>query len=121
MPDLLNYARTMRQQPTPAERKLWQALRLKQIGRKWRRQAPIGPYIVDFYCPDLRLVVEVDGATHGEPASDKLRDAWLNARGFTLLRFWNNDVMANLPGVLERIAAYPSPNPLPQGEGAFSS
>jgi BirA family biotin operon repressor/biotin-[acetyl-CoA-carboxylase] ligase len=121
MPELLTHARTMRQQPTPAERMLWQALQLKQIGRKWRRQAPIGPYIVDFYCADLRLVVEVDGATHADSDRDNLRDAWLRAQGFTILQLWNNDVLGNLPGVLQRIAAYPSSNPLPRREGAFSS
>ncbi len=111
----------MRQLPTPAEAKLWQAVRQKQLqGRKWRRQAMIGPYIADFYCPELRLIIEVDGATHAEPGDDTIRSAWLQLQGLTILRFWNNEVMGNLPGVLEKIAAYPSPNPLPQGEGAFS-
>ena len=120
-PILRKHARSMRQQPTPAENQVWQALRTKKIvGRKWRRQVPIGPYIVDFFCPELRLVVEVDGATHADGALDEMRDRWLRLQGYDVLHFWNNEVLGNLSGVLERIAPYPSPNPLPQGEGALS-
>ena len=116
---LRTHARTMRQQATPAEHRLWQALRMKQVcGRKWRHQVPTGPYIVDFFCPQERLIIEVDGATHAD-ASDERRDAWLRLHGYQLLHVWNNEVLGNLSGVLERIAAYPSPNPLPQGEGAL--
>ena len=118
MPTLRDHARAMRQQPTSAENKLWQALRAKQIlGRKWRRQVPLGPYIADFFCPELRLVVEVDGATHAEGQDDDARDAWLRARGYDVLRLWNNEVLGSFSGVQERIAAHPSPNPLPHGEG----
>ena len=120
-PSLFQHARTMRQQPTPAERILWHALRAKQTdGRRWRRQYPIGPFIVDFYCSTTRLIIEVDGESHVDSPTDARRTAWLHTQNMELLRFWNNEVLGNLSGVLERIAAYPSPNPLPQGEEAFS-
>ena len=104
----------MRRQPTPAERKLWLALRNRQVdGLKFRRQVRLGPHIVDFYFPAGRLAVEVDGATHADPG-DAERDAWLIAHGYRVLHVWNNDVMANLPGVLEAIqVAARSPLPLP--------
>ena len=110
----------MRQQPTPAEQKLWQSLRAKQMhGQKWRRQVPIGPYVADFFCPALRLIVEVDGANHVDSLADDARTAWLSARGYRILRFWNNEILGNLSGVLERSAAYPegtdSPPPLERG------
>jgi dTMP kinase len=98
------HARTMRQLPTPPERRLWRALRAKSLdGLKFRRQAPIGRYIVDFCCHEAKLVVEVDGITHAEPGSDAVRDAWLRGEGFLILRFWNNEIMANVAGVLETI------------------
>jgi very-short-patch-repair endonuclease len=74
-------------------------------GIKFRRQAPIGAYIVDFVAFERRLVIEVDGGQHAEEEKDKdiLRDAWLSSQGFTVLRFWNNEVLQNLEGVLETI------------------
>jgi very-short-patch-repair endonuclease len=91
---------------------------MKQVGgRKWRRQVPIGPYIVDFFCPQLRLVVEIDGETHVDSLTGDTLTAWLAARGSIVLRCWNNNVLSNLSGVLVLIAAHPSPNPLPEGEG----
>ena len=119
----------MRRNPTPSERVLWRALRAKAIdGLKFRRQEIIGRYIVDLYCSAAKLVVEVDGATHAESATDPTRDAWLATQGIQVFRVWNNDVLSNLDGVLrviaERAAARlaPPPNPLPQGEGEpFSS
>ena len=124
---LLNHARTMRQVPTPAERRLWRALRNRQLhGLRFRRQAPIGPFIVDFFCPECCLIVEVDGATHADPAADASRDAWLRSRGLRLVRFWNNDVMGNMEGVLHRIAeacsaSAPTPPPTPSLKGRGSS
>ncbi len=115
-----DYARAMRREPTPPEKLLWRALRSEQVnGLKFRRQQPIGRYIVDFYCPSLKLVVKVDGATHVDDSRDAIRDAWLSAQGIRVLRFWNNDVMGNLSGVLSSIlaGATPPPGPLPQGEG----
>src|SRR5262249_17331095 len=74
-------------------------------GLSFRRQFPIGPYIVDFVCLEARLIIEVDGGQHAadEAAYDAKRDAWLRGEGFRILRFWNNDVLKNLRGVLERV------------------
>jgi very-short-patch-repair endonuclease len=98
-------ARELRRNQTDAERKLWRSLRLlKRDGFHFRRQAPIGDFIVDFACISAWLVVELDGGQHNlEPGrtSDAARDARLRRRGFTELRFWNNDVMANSDGVME--------------------
>ncbi len=103
-PRRLDRARTMRREPTRGEAMLWRALRTRQIdGLKFRRQAPIGPYIADFFCPSARLVVEIDGATHTDPAADAARDRWMRAQGLRVLRFWSDDVGGNLDGVLERI------------------
>lgn len=114
----------MRKNPTPAERKLWQALRSKAFdGLKIRRQVPFGPYILDFYIPQYRIAIEVDGATHADPLHDLNRTNWFESQGIRTLRFWNNEVMGNLEGVLGAIladigrVAPPPPAPLPQGEG----
>jgi very-short-patch-repair endonuclease len=76
-------------------------------------------FIVDFFCPEARLIVEVDGVTHVDRGADAERDAWLQSRGYAVLRLCNNEVLGNLDGVLRVIAdaATPPPNPLPQGEG----
>ncbi len=98
-------ARRMRKTMTPAERTLWYALRDRRfMGLKVRRQVPIGPFIVDFLIPDHRLIIEADGAGHGSPR-DGARDAWLSAQGFRVLRLWNREVLNNLPGCLDLIAA----------------
>jgi len=98
-------ARDLRRHMTDAERKLWRALRDRQrLGCKFRRQHVLGPYIVDFACLAPATVVEVDGGGHAWQAGrDARRDAWLSAQGFVVLRFWNNEVMDNLPGVLAAI------------------
>ncbi len=104
---LLNRARHLRREMTDAERKLWSVLRDHQLdGCRFRRQAPIGPYVVDFVCHEARLVVEVDGSQHGEQrglAHDAVRDSWLATRGYRVLRFWNNDVLSNIDGVAEAL------------------
>ena len=84
--------RELRKNPTEAERSLWKELRFRQIGGyKFRRQQPLGDYIVDFVCFEKRLVVEVDGKQHSEQIEhDFKRDEWLKAQGFFILRFWNN-------------------------------
>ncbi len=109
---------------TAPERRLWGAVRGGQIGVKLRRQVPLGPYIVDFYCAAARLVVELDGVTHVESGPDRVRDAWMSAHGYRVLRVWNSAVMSNLAGVLHLIqmecGTAPSPNPLPRGERAFA-
>ena len=114
---LLDFARTMRAAPTDAEHRLWQHLRAGRLGEfKFRRQQPLGKYIVDFVCLEARLIVELDGGQHSESVSDIARDAWLRSQGFVVLRFWNNDVFENLAGVVEQILvklqATPSPQPL---------
>ena len=121
------FARTLRADSTDAERRLWYYLRARRTaGAKFRRQHPIGPYIVDFVCVDSRLIVEVDGGQHQENARyDNKRDRVLHSRGFLVLRFWDNDVLLRTSEVLEKIYEVaqqrrPSPPaPLPQaGEGS---
>jgi len=107
---------------TEAERKLWYRLSRGQLqGWKFRRQVPVGSYFADFLCAEARLIVEVDGSQHHEVQleHDEARDAWLKSQGFRVLRFWNNQVMNELDGVLEMILQQltPPPSPLPQGEG----
>jgi very-short-patch-repair endonuclease len=95
----------LRNNPTEAERILWQHLRLRQLGgHKFRRQQPLGEFIVDFVCLEKRLVVEVDGGQHSSKvAYDEQRTAWLEQQGFRVLRFWNNEVLQNIEGVGEAI------------------
>jgi len=97
----------MRSHPTDAERRLWTAIRLKQLGgARFRRQQPIGPYIVDFFCPDAGLVVELDGDQHGSDANsarDAIRTAWLQERGYIVVRFANWRVLKELSEVIEEI------------------
>ncbi len=96
-------ARQLRSTMTDAERTLWRALRRKQLdGHRFRRQHPIGRYIVDFFCPEAKLIVELDGGQHAEQADyDADRTEWLEARGYRVVRYWNPDVLGNLEGVLE--------------------
>ncbi len=113
-------ARRLRSDPTEAERHLWHVLRVKSLGVKFRRQAVIGRYIVDFVCFEKKLVIEVDGGQHAQSQIDILRDEWLRGQGFEILRFWNNDVLANLDGVFQEIEERlksPLPNPPHEGEG----
>ena len=110
-------ARALRKRLTPQEVKLWVKLReLKPLGFHFRRQAPIGRYIVDFVSFRSQLVIEADGGQHGMPVealADRTRDAFLASQGFTVLRFWNSDIDANLSGVMERILSVL--NQLPRG------
>jgi very-short-patch-repair endonuclease len=98
-------ARILRRNPTDAEKRLWWRLRSKQLdGWRFRRQQLIDRYIVDFFCPEARLIVELDGGQHDrEMAKDDQRTAWLAERGYRVLRFWNNDVLANTDGVVATI------------------
>jgi len=98
-------ARELRTDSTDSERRLWQKLKRRQIaGVKFRRQQPIGPYIVDFVCLERRLVIEVDGGQHSERLDeDTKRSQWLEAQGFRVLRFWNNDVLANTDVVAQAV------------------
>ena len=96
-------ARKLRNDPTEAEKHLWCVLRSRNLGVKFRRQAIIGPYIVDFVCFERKLVIEVDGGQHAQSRKDILRDEWLIKQGFEVVRFWNQDVLENLDGVFEKI------------------
>lgn len=127
--ELLERAKQMRSNQTEAETHLWQRLRAHRLdGLKFKRQKPIGRFIVDFVCHECALVVEVDGGYHADVEQaeyDRARTAWLESQGFRVLRFWNHEVLRQTESVLERIleaASAPSPaatrHPLPQaGEG----
>jgi very-short-patch-repair endonuclease len=115
-------ARTLRQAQTDAERTLWFHLRDRRFhALKFRRQVPIGIYIVDFACAERHLVIELDGGQHATKAQDDVRrTAFREEQGWRVVRFWNNDVLSNLEGVLMQLASVvcPHPDPLPQaGEG----
>jgi very-short-patch-repair endonuclease len=116
------FAHQMRSQPTDAERLLWQRLRhdVKLTGTHFRRQVPIGPFIVDFASRKAKLVIELDGGQHDwQQESDVARTRRIEASGYRILRFWNNDVIENLDGVLSEIQRTlpPTPDPSPQGGG----
>jgi very-short-patch-repair endonuclease len=105
--DQRNFARNLRNQPTAAEARLWQLLRASQlIGHKFRRQAALGPYIVDFICFAKKLIIELDGPQHqvDQADHDARRTAWLTSLGYQVLRFRNHELDENLPAVVERIA-----------------
>jgi len=97
-------ARQLRKELTPAERKLWAALRGDQLGVSFRRQHAIGPYIADFCCIKKKLVIELDGGQHLEQAEyDSDRTAFLERQGYRVLRFWNNEVQTDMNGVIRSI------------------
>jgi very-short-patch-repair endonuclease len=114
-------AKSLRHDMTDDERKLWYALRAHRLnGLGFRRQVPIGTFIVDFVCHDRQLIVEVDGGQHADSQHDIERDRWLTSNGYRILRFWNSEVLKNRAGVLQVILdaareATPLPNPPPQG------
>lgn len=114
-------SRELRQNQTDAEKLLWNALKGKQLeGMKFRRQHPFHPYIVDYVCLEKKLVVELDGGQYAERAEyDEKRTKYIEQCGFRVLRFWNNEVLGNIGGVLQKIldvAMSPPPEPSPQGE-----
>ena len=100
-------ARRMRREDTDAEARLWNALRDRRLGGwRWKRQVPRGHYIVDFYCFDAGLVVEVDGGQHADQiAYDARRTTWLVTQGYRVIRFWNSEVLSNSDGVCLAILA----------------
>jgi very-short-patch-repair endonuclease len=129
--DITKRAKEMRRSPTPSEERLWHCLRNRQIeNSKFRRQTWLGPFIVDFVCLKQGLVIEADGSQHQDDAGyDHHRSVFLEGEGFQVLRFWNNEILTNIDGVLELIrdrllaAARPSPShalrgplPLPKWE-----
>ena len=112
---ILTNAKSLRQNQTDAEQKLWYHLRAHRfMGLKFKRQKPLGHYIVDFICVEQKLIIELDGGQHAEQkAYDSVRDTWSRGEGFTVLRFWNNEVMRDMEGVLEQIRLTLSPDPSP--------
>ena len=123
--ELIPLAKNLRKRTTDTERRLWQYLRAKRFaGLKFRRQEPIGPYIVDFVCFEKKVIVELDGGQHAlraEVENDSRRNQWFESQGYTVLRFWDNEVFANVQEVLEVIwkhcSNHPPLNPLPSREG----
>jgi very-short-patch-repair endonuclease len=107
IPDkILSRSRELRKESTEAEHKLWQHLRNRGLSSKFRRQHPVGPFILDFYCHEAKLGVEVDGGGHAEVDQaeyDSERSKALAGEGIRVLRFWNSDVMKNVDGVVEAI------------------
>jgi very-short-patch-repair endonuclease len=132
--DQRDFARRLRNQPTPAEKSLWRLLRAQQLhGHKFRRQVAIGPYVVDFVCLAARLIDELDGPQHEDPEAqeyDAKRTAWLQSVGYRVQRFRNHQLDEEIQSVVDEIAqaleeqtraASPLPNPPLQGEGAGGS
>lgn len=120
--DLLNNAKSLRSHQTDAELQLWYHLRAHRfMGLKFKRQKPIGAYIVDFVCIEQKLIIELDGGQHAENVGyDERRTRFLESEGYQVLRFWNNQVLQEMDSVLEviRIETTLSPTPLPlAGEG----
>jgi len=120
-PDLtIERARALRRRMTPPEVRLWQAVRRRRLGVHFRRQHPIGPWILDFYCHACRLAVEIDGARHDDPerlARDRRRGVWLEKRGISTFRIPARSVLTNLDGVLEGLAARLAQGPLHRRTG----
>jgi very-short-patch-repair endonuclease len=108
-PQLRSQAKRLRRAMTPAERKLWHALKAHRFqALHIRRQVPMGSYVADFICHAAKIVIEVDGAQHGfdqHLERDRARDAWFEAQGYRVLRFWNHDVLTGLDSVLDTIFA----------------
>jgi very-short-patch-repair endonuclease len=124
-PLILQRARELRQPQTPAEATLWQHLRNRNLVYKFRRQHPIDRFIIDFYCAEARLCIEIDGGSHFETEQaeyDAVRTEYLEQLGYKVIRFTNNDVRYNIHAVVDEIIKQveirisPHPDPLPYGE-----
>ncbi|MDD5057621.1 MAG: succinate dehydrogenase assembly factor 2 [Sideroxydans sp.] len=119
-----DFAKRLRRNMTEAELLLWYHLRGHRLcGMKFKRQQPLGDFIVDFVSFEKKLVIEVDGGQHVDSQSDTRRDAWLQGQGFRMLRFWNNEVLGETEAVLEKILQEITPSPQPlshEGRGAKS-
>jgi very-short-patch-repair endonuclease len=122
-------AKQLRTHMTDAEQRLWYRLRAHRfLDLKFKRQAPIGPYVVDFICFEQKLIIEVDGGQHADSTADCRRDDWLHREGYQVMRFWNDDVLKRTDAVLDEVAkvvtsgqetplpARSARHPLPQGE-----
>ena len=120
-PALMSFARQLRRDQTDAERLLWRLLRNQRFcGLKFRRQHPIEPYVLDFYCHEERLGIELDGGQHAAPdtqRSDTARTAFLESKGITIVRFWNHEVLQDPEAVLERLYRSLGPSPPDQVQG----
>ncbi|HEX9024438.1 MAG TPA: endonuclease domain-containing protein [Geobacteraceae bacterium] len=120
--NLTEAAKELRKRMTDAESILWKRLKAKQLdGLKFRRQEQLGRFIVDFVCFEKGIIIEADGGQHAvEMEKDEERTQWLNSQGYTVLRFWNNDILSNTDGVMEAIKSAcsqaPSPRPSPTEE-----
>lgn len=119
-------ARGLRKSKTDAERKIWQLLRSRNLNdAKFRRQHPLGPYIVDFICINEKLIIEVDGSQHQQQQSyDAQRTTFLEQAGYRVIRFWDNDVLLQTENVMQAIydrLVAPHPNPLPTKVGRGNS
>ena len=122
--NLVGIAQQLRKRSTDAERKLWRHLRDRQLENfKFRRQETMGDYVLDFVCYEKGIVIEIDSGQHAIPMQkekDEERDKWLKRQGFMVLRYWNNEVLTNIEGVLEDIRkhclSHPHLNPLPSRE-----
>ncbi|WP_420606553.1 endonuclease domain-containing protein [Novosphingopyxis sp.] len=116
-------ARELRNAATAAERELWKYLSRRQLGYKFSRQMPVGPYFADFLCRDTKLIIEIDGFSHDLTiAKDASRTAWLEREGYRVMRFTNEDVFSNVEGVVTFIRLFlerdqSHPRPLPQAGG----
>ena len=97
-------AQKLRAEPTEAAKRLWSRLRARQLGVQFTREFQIGNAIADFACRRLKLVIEVDGGQHADSTTDEARTRMIEAYGYTVIRFWNNDVLSNTDGVIEGIA-----------------
>jgi len=105
-PDKTGQARQLRRSETEEEYRLWSDLRARRLnGYKFARQVPLGPFIVDFLCREELLVVEIDGSQHAESFTDQSRTKWLNAHGYSVLRFWNQEILRERRSILETILA----------------
>lgn len=110
----ISRARQLRLNSTPAENRLWHVLRNRTLGgHKFVRQLPVGPYFADFACRELPLVIEVDGGQHADSPTDEVRTAYLNGQGYSVLRFWNNEILRNRDGVFLAICLVIAGTPPP--------
>ena len=109
VPSATKKARSLRRSMTEAETVVWNELRRRHAHCRFRRQHVVGPFIVDFVCLRHRWILEVDGSQHFESAYDTARTRWLESNGFTVVRFWNNEVLGNLEMVLSTIASHIPP------------
>ena len=115
---MLENAKALRSRQTETEQQLWYHLRARRfMGYKFKRQKPLGPYVVDFVCLKRKLVIELDGGQHADSITDQHRDDWLRNQGYTVLRFWNNEIAQQLESVWERVHSVLSSPPTPSPAG----